>query len=147
MMKDGIGNKIITEGTITNGLSRETGNIGHKTQATLGVCITLLSLRDHMCCSSFYFFVLSFFYLFVFGLCLVPNVACVLCPMLPVSCALCCRCLVPNVACVLCPMLPVSCAQCLCLLSTNLLSRACLKNILILSFKKLSGKYEHLVER
>ena len=36
MMKDGIGNKIITEGTITNGLSRETGNIGHKTQATLG---------------------------------------------------------------------------------------------------------------
>ena len=46
--------------------------------------------------------------MFVFVLCLVPNVVCVLCPMLSVSCAQCCLCLVPNVVCVLCPMLSVS---------------------------------------
>jgi hypothetical protein len=57
----------------------------------------------------------------------VPNVASVLCPMLPVSCVpnfasvlcnQCCQCLVPNVAsflciqccqCLVCPNLPVSC--------------------------------------
>jgi hypothetical protein len=46
-MKDGIGNKIITEGTITNGLSRETGNIGHKTQATLGYQILDNAIGKH----------------------------------------------------------------------------------------------------
>jgi hypothetical protein len=55
--------------------------------------------------------------LFVFVLCLMPNVACVSCPMLPVSHAQCCLCLMPNVACVSFPMLPVSHAQCcLCLM-------------------------------
>jgi hypothetical protein len=56
------------------------------------------------------------FYGGIFVLCLVPSVACVLFPVLPLSCSHCCLCLVPNVACVLFPVLPVSCSQCcLCL--------------------------------
>ena len=52
------------------------------------------------------------FYGGIFVLCLVPSVAFVLFPLLPVSCSQCCLCLVPSVACVLFPVLPVSCSQC-----------------------------------
>ena len=89
-----------------------------RTQVVHWVCHWILFLL-HRCCLS------------QCCLCLVSNVACVLFPMLPVSCSQCCPCLVPNVACVLFPMLlclapnvacvlfpmfPVSCSKCsLCL--------------------------------
>lgn len=54
--------------------------------------------------------------LIVFVLCLVPDVGCVLFPILAVSFSRCWLCLVLDVGCVLFPMLAVSCFRCwLCL--------------------------------